>query len=458
MNAARDLGRTVADWLDGEASAAGSERVLAEALDRIAGSGQERYVTQRLLGDRVGRSPQVRIALAIAVVALLGAVGTVAVGSLRQEPRPLPVGPAGNGWIVFEGQAEAGPNLDGPDASRTSADLYFVREGERPHLVIGAVDDQLAQMCPAFSPDGTRLAYLEYDRRFVAATPAPAPPGASAPAAPVPAQGQASASGSPWTLNVVDVAADGSIGGPTARVILDEASWSCAEWSPDGQRLALFASSQEGPRQLWLVGLDGTSMPLGPAAATNDRAGASAFAWSPDGSAIAVLGDRAVLLIPADGGPSRTLLDGGYQVVEWSPDGTTLAVVLGRRIQLLGVDGAVVSPPFAGSPDGDPVTVAWSLDGTSIFAFDGDLVVYDRQGRTLDALSVTLPASLAGRAPSLVGLSPDGSRLLLNVSGPDADGTLLTVDPRGSGQVAATELFPPTYAYRGSGDWQPEAR
>jgi hypothetical protein len=63
---------------------------------------------------------------------------------------------------------------------------------------------------------------------------------------------------------------------------------------------------------------------------------------------------------------------------------------------------------------------------------------------------------VAGRSASIAGLSPDGSRLLLNVSGPDADGTLLTVDPRGSGQVTATELFPPTFAYRGSADWQPD--
>jgi hypothetical protein len=165
MNAAHDLDRTIAGWLDAEASSAGSERILASALDRIEGSGQERYVTQRLLGDRIGRSPHVRLGLAIAIVVLLAAAGAVAVGSLRQEQRPVPVGPAANGWIAFVGDAHAGPNLDLADASRTSADVYFVREGEKPHLVIGAVDDQLVQWCPGFSPDGFRLAYLEFDTR-----------------------------------------------------------------------------------------------------------------------------------------------------------------------------------------------------------------------------------------------------------------------------------------------------
>jgi Tol biopolymer transport system component len=303
-----------------------------------------------------------------------------------------------------------------------------------------------------------RLAYLEYDQRFVAATPPPVPQGAFAPP-PAPAQGQASASGSPWTLIVVDVAEDGSIGGPIARVTLDTALSSCAEWSPDGKHLAHFASPQ-GPQQLWLVGPDGTSVPLGPAVnlvdATNYRTVASAFAWSPDGQTIAVLGDRAVLLIPTDGGPSRTLVDGGYQVVEWSPDGTTLALVSGGMIDLVGSDGAAVAPSIGGSPDRDPLTVAWSRDGNSILAFDGGLAAYDRDGQPVDAPTVLLPESVAGRAATIAGLSPDGTRLLLTVSGPDADGTLLTVDPRGSGQVTATELFPPTFAYRDSADWQPD--
>jgi Tol biopolymer transport system component len=461
MNTAPDLGRTVTDWLDGQASSAGSERVLATALERVAESGQERYVTQRLFGDRIGRVPQVRLGLAIAVVALLASVGAVAVGSLLQESRPLPVGPAANGWIVFVGQAEAGPNLDLPNASRTSSDLYFVREGEKPRLVIGALDDQLVQGCAAFSPDGTRLAYLEFDRRAVAATPPPAGPGATAtsPAGP----GSGAVASNPWKLVVSDVRDDGTLAEPSAQLALDPAPSTCAEWSPDGQRVAYVAAHEDTPDQLWVVALDGSSVPLGPpmnfvTQESNDATTNGAFAWSPDGSTVAALGDQALLLLSADGSGATTLPADGDQIVEWSPDGTTLALVAGRRIRLVGPDGAVVAPAVGGPPDGDGVPIVWSHDGTTILTFDDNLVAYDRQGRTAAVPSVRLPASVAGRSASIAGLSPDGSRLLLNVSGPDADGTLLTVDPRGRGQVTATELFPPTFAYRGSANWQPDFR
>jgi hypothetical protein len=261
---------------------------------------------------------------------------------------------------------------------------------------------------------------------------------------------------------VVDVADDGSIGGPVARLTLEEAPSTCTEWSPDGQHLAYVAAHEDTLDQLFVVALDGSSVPLGPpmnfVTASNDSTTNGAFAWSPDGSTMAALGDQAIHLLPVDGSGATRFPLGGDQVVEWSPDGSTLALVAGRRIRLVSPDGAVVAPAFGGPPDGDAAPIVWSRDSMAILTFDDNLVAYDRQGRAVDMPSVSLPASVAGRSASVAGLSPDGTVLLLDVSGPDAPGTLLTVDPAGSGTVAATELFPPTFAYRGSVSWQPDVR
>src|SRR4029079_1231459 len=58
MNDRLDL--LVTDWLRADAPAEASPRTLEGALVRVATASQERYVTQRLLGDRVGRRRGVR--------------------------------------------------------------------------------------------------------------------------------------------------------------------------------------------------------------------------------------------------------------------------------------------------------------------------------------------------------------------------------------------------------------
>jgi len=90
MNAPRDHDRPVADWLRGQASSAGSERVLASTLARVATTSQERYVTQRLFGDRLGRSTTLRVALIAATAVLLLAGAVAAVGGFLHHPEDTP--------------------------------------------------------------------------------------------------------------------------------------------------------------------------------------------------------------------------------------------------------------------------------------------------------------------------------------------------------------------------------
>ena len=41
----------------------------------------------------------------------------------------------------------------------TGTDLYLVREGVEPRLIAGRDNGLTRNVCPAFSPDGTKLAY-----------------------------------------------------------------------------------------------------------------------------------------------------------------------------------------------------------------------------------------------------------------------------------------------------------
>ncbi|HSL34360.1 MAG TPA: hypothetical protein VK871_11965, partial [Candidatus Limnocylindrales bacterium] len=92
MNARPELERIVTDWLQAEATTAGPDRLLTATLARVAVTGQERHVTQRLFGERLGRSPQLRWALLLAatIVALLAVAAIV--GGLQAKPAPVGTG------------------------------------------------------------------------------------------------------------------------------------------------------------------------------------------------------------------------------------------------------------------------------------------------------------------------------------------------------------------------------
>ncbi len=74
MIAGSPIERRLDDWLASQASSAGSGDVLRAVAGRVATTGQQRYVTQRVFGDHLGRSYQLRLALAVAglIVGLLG--------------------------------------------------------------------------------------------------------------------------------------------------------------------------------------------------------------------------------------------------------------------------------------------------------------------------------------------------------------------------------------------------
>ena len=467
MSAAPDLERTVTDWLRAEAMSAGADRVLAAATERVAATAQERHLTQRVFGDQVGRSPVLRWGLAAVMLAVVVLGAAALVGALwRASPPPLR--PTANGWVAFTANGTAGSDLRGTNLSRGSnGDVYVARPGAPARRIIGTEGDQRHQMCTAFSADGSRLAFVELDARSIVSTPPPRPaaaepqpPTISPPPSTVVDAGQPA-----WTIVVVGIDATGAPTPAQARLTAEPSLASCAEWSPDGGRLAYAAATATDRHQLWLVSLDGRADRVGPAVAVpnpvNYASVAGAFDWAPDGSAIALLGDERLWILPTDGGAQETYAAPGARTVSWSPTGTRLALGVGSTVRIVGVDGATVADLQVDAPGEDPSAFAWSHDGQRLaWAEAGRIVRVAADGSGRESHDVDVGQLLGessqdhqqARAPSVIGWSPDDRQLLVGVGGPDQPGAILAVpwDPAD----AAAVLVGPSLACCGYATWQ----
>ena len=122
------------------------------SLDRLSPPDDWLEVTQRAASPikarpspRFAMSVTFRMALLlIALVVLLSLGIAVAAGLFDRDPRPAPV--VSNGWIAIS----ANPATVG---GGEVGDIYRVEDGEAT-MIIGSVDDNVAQACPQFSPDG----------------------------------------------------------------------------------------------------------------------------------------------------------------------------------------------------------------------------------------------------------------------------------------------------------------
>ena len=155
-------------------------------------------------------------------------------------------------------------------------------------------------------------------------------------------------------------------------------------WSPRGDRIA-FASDRDGNSEIYVVGADGA----GARRVTDHPANDSVPSWSPDGARIAFVTDRdgtpGIWAMTADGsGPVRLVAgsaDPGSKPA-WTPDGRSIAFASDRdagNLEIYLADAAPGAGAGAGTPtklvsspglDGEP---AWSSDGSRLaFASDRD--------------------------------------------------------------------------------------
>ena len=220
-------------------------------------------------------------------------------------------------------------------------------------------DDQLDELDPAWSPDGSTLVYTS--ARY-AGTDCKA-----------------------CALTLRSALADGTRSTPITRHgagIYD----SGAAWSPDGTTIAFVRGTSDSAGRLYTVHPDGSAL-----AALATSAHASAPAWSPDALTLAFAsptGDGGgILAIAAAGGPVRTEVatPSGEMTADlhdpaWSPDGASLAFA-GRHGLYMATAGSpavrIVTALGAGRP-------SWSPDGLRL-AFDALCTnCTTASGRTLD--------------------------------------------------------------------------
>jgi TolB protein len=245
---------------------------------------------------------------------------------------------------------------------------YVVKSGSRYELQIADADGMNAQtalasrepiISPAWSPDGSRLAYVSFEAKK--------------------------------PIVYVHFLATGQ-----RQVVANfKGSNSAPTWAPDGRRLAVVLT-KDGGSQLYMVNADGSGVTR---LAQSSGIDTEPF-FSPDGRHIYFTSDRGgspqIYRIAATGGNAeRVTFEGSYNVTpRLSPDGRTLAYVSrnGGRFQLTTMDLATKqaqiltdsskdeSPSFA--PNGRMVLYASEVGGRGVLA------AVSSDGRVKQRLSV----------------------------------------------------------------------
>jgi len=215
-------------------------------------------------------------------------------------------------------------------------------DGANPQTVLASAEPIIS---PAWSPDGTRLAYVSFERKK--------------------------------PIVYVQTLATGR----RAVVANFRGSNSSPAWAPDGQRLAVVLT-RDGSSQIYLINADGSGLTR----LTNSSAIDTEPSFSPDGQWVIFTSDRGgspqIYRVSVNGGtPERLTFDGTYNVTaRYSPDGQRFVFVqrnggrfslflqeLGTRQVIPLTDGGVdESPTFA--PNGRMVLYASNVRGRGILA------------------------------------------------------------------------------------------
>jgi len=223
---------------------------------------------------------------------------------------------ATNGWIAY---STDGQNPGSNDVT-TGSDIYVVREGGQPRLIAGRQGGTTRNVCPAFSPDGTRLAF------GVASN-----------------QGRA--------VVVLGLDANGAIGDTVHITVSGSGPGVCVRWSSDGKRVGYLDGGVVVVR-----GLDGST----PAIAAGDPGvkdlergrDPSDPLLSPSGDWVAQIASQPgsscqIVVSRPDGTAAHAIALAvcGYAIAAWSPDGRQVLLLYdageATTLQAIGVDSSL---------------------------------------------------------------------------------------------------------------------
>jgi Tol biopolymer transport system component len=353
-------------------------RARAEDRNRFARLIRDmRLAVAGAAGWRPTKSRYALVALSLLLLAAVLLTLLVAiVGSHKHLPPPF--GFAGNGQIAYVA-----------DGHILLADFSG---GNRRQITFEAG----RQSEPAFSRDGTRLAWRQYD----------------------------DPAGSTETADAVVANADGS---KPIEIAHSVKGLSHIAWSPDGRFIAFSGSIDGGQESGWIAPSDGSAPPR----AFTSVTGAWDPTWSPDGNRLAIGADPGLLyVINRDGSNPVQVNRGTYkeigergEIAEWSPDGAHLlftAVDLNdsHQVYVVGLDG---SPEKKLSHNTETARDAsWSPDGS--------LIAYMRTGYgsgpvvVISDIAATQPRVLVGAYGWYQPIwSPDGTKIVVTDDHPGPD-------------------------------------
>jgi Tol biopolymer transport system component len=373
-----DFDRAMRQWMDDGARGRAPEHLLDSVLDETRHTRRipgwllpERWISMQLALRAPTMPRLVPLLLLVAALLIAAALAVVLVGAPRRLPPPF--GPAANGLIAYD----------------TNAEIFVANaDGTNSRSLVSTLSDTASA---TFSPDGTRLAFWAYD--------------------------------SPDSLFVVN--ADG-----TGLMQIRHDLWIATDrppaWSPDGRSIVY--STESGPDRmdeaLFIVSADGHGTPVRIAGGLPIRA--SFPSWSPDGQWIAYLSEptggapgSVIRIVRPNGDDDHEVGVGTFvdeaqpqwrpvadsheivfstkdltdlyvvdtatnketQITDdadrdklpgWSPDGRRLAWLVGNAttaIRIADADGLHVRT----IPSTDPSEqVEWSPDGTKIYSTDGE--------------------------------------------------------------------------------------
>ena len=231
---------------------------------------------------------------------------------------------------------------------------YVVKQGTRFELQVADADGYGAQtvlasnepiISPKWSPDGTRIAYVSFERKK-----------------PI-------------------VYIQSLLTGNRTVAANFKGSNSAPAWSPDGSRLAVVLT-KDGNSQIYVINADGGNA----IRLTNTSTIDTEPAFSPDGQWVIFTSDRGgspqIYRVPASGGaPERLTFEGSYNVSpRYAPDGKSFVFIqrngryfnvavqdfASKQAQLLTENGIDESPSFA--PNGRIILYATEIKGRGILA------------------------------------------------------------------------------------------